>query len=130
MRPAWLPHPLLIRPDKLHNDPSQKKENRSCISITADQPQQVHSQQIAQDPHEQKQMQQNQGKIEIVAVGNHFSCQGGDDNGRVCKNHTEYKPHKEDVQNRIIEGRSEEHTSELQSRGHLVCRLLLEKKKA
>src|SRR5690625_6495157 len=36
----------------------------------------------------------------------------------------------------VIEGleslditRSEEHTSELQSRGHLVCRLLLEKKK-
>src|SRR5690625_5682909 len=26
-------------------------------------------------------------------------------------------------------GRSEEHTSELQSRGHLVCRLLLENKK-
>src|SRR5690625_6055730 len=29
----------------------------------------------------------------------------------------------------IISRRSEEHTSELQSRGHLVCRLLLEKKK-
>src|SRR6266702_7286442 len=28
-----------------------------------------------------------------------------------------------------IQMRSEEHTSELQSRGHLVCRLLLEKKK-
>src|SRR5690625_5343640 len=28
-----------------------------------------------------------------------------------------------------MSGRSEEHTSELQSRGHLVCRLLLEKKK-
>src|SRR5215510_16292603 len=28
-----------------------------------------------------------------------------------------------------LEQRSEEHTSELQSRGHLVCRLLLEKKK-
>src|SRR5439155_24743094 len=28
-----------------------------------------------------------------------------------------------------ISRRSEEHTSELQSRGHLVCRLLLEKKK-
>src|SRR6266508_6322051 len=27
------------------------------------------------------------------------------------------------------EDRSEEHTSELQSRGHIVCRLLLEKKK-
>src|SRR5437870_10373215 len=30
---------------------------------------------------------------------------------------------------RIHPQRSEEHTSELQSRGHLVCRLLLEKKK-
>src|SRR5690625_6237070 len=29
----------------------------------------------------------------------------------------------------IVAKRSEEHTSELQSRGHLVCRLLLEKKK-
>src|SRR5439155_25235683 len=28
-----------------------------------------------------------------------------------------------------VTARSEEHTSELQSRGHLVCRLLLEKKK-
>src|SRR3989442_5933601 len=28
-----------------------------------------------------------------------------------------------------LHGRSEEHTSELQSRPHLVCRLLLEKKK-
>src|SRR5690625_6735337 len=28
-----------------------------------------------------------------------------------------------------ISTRSEEHTSELQSRGHIVCRLLLEKKK-
>src|SRR5690625_7049537 len=34
-------------------------------------------------------------------------------------------------QQRLVGGtsRSEEHTSELQSRGHLVCRLLLEKKK-
>src|SRR5437870_6340340 len=30
---------------------------------------------------------------------------------------------------RAADQRSEEHTSELQSRGHLVCRLLLEKKK-
>src|SRR5690625_7129124 len=33
------------------------------------------------------------------------------------------------VPDRSRPGRSEEHTSELQSRGHLVCRLLLEKKK-
>src|SRR3989442_3894271 len=31
---------------------------------------------------------------------------------------------------RIYRDRSEEHTSELQSRPHLVCRLLLEKKKS
>src|SRR5439155_13445341 len=31
-------------------------------------------------------------------------------------------------QNQVAPMRSEEHTSELQSRGHLVCRLLLEKK--
>src|SRR5690625_6390135 len=29
---------------------------------------------------------------------------------------------------KLFKERSEEHTSELQSRGHLVCRLLLEKK--
>src|SRR5690625_6612636 len=34
-----------------------------------------------------------------------------------------------DGNNASISSRSEEHTSELQSRGHLVCRLLLEKKK-
>src|SRR5207253_3899011 len=30
----------------------------------------------------------------------------------------------------LVSPRSEEHTSELQSRGHLVCRLLLEKEKS
>src|SRR5690625_5218032 len=34
------------------------------------------------------------------------------------------------TKNDLINYRSEEHTSELQSRGHLVCRLLLEKKNA
>src|SRR5947209_17324494 len=35
----------------------------------------------------------------------------------------------QDLADRGIAGRSEEHTSELQSRQYLVCRLLLEKKK-
>src|SRR5687768_18062868 len=35
----------------------------------------------------------------------------------------------EKVRGRVAQDRSEEHTSELQSRLHLVCRLLLEKKK-
>src|SRR2546422_7080578 len=34
-----------------------------------------------------------------------------------------------EVKKRLLHLRSEEHTSELQSRLHLVCRLLLEKKK-
>src|SRR2546422_682738 len=36
---------------------------------------------------------------------------------------------KSEIRNLRLDGRSEEHTSELQSRLHLVCRLLLEKKK-
>src|SRR5437870_9179171 len=37
-------------------------------------------------------------------------------------------PTDDDLETRARDPRSEEHTSELQSRGHLVCRLLLEKK--
>src|SRR5437660_7753305 len=43
-----------------------------------------------------------------------------------------YKKHYSQTSLLFLKGmlqRSEEHTSELQSRGHLVCRLLLEKKK-
>src|SRR5205809_4287786 len=40
-----------------------------------------------------------------------------------------YTPSKYYVEQQSIYWRSEEHTSELQSRLHLVCRLLLEKKK-
>src|SRR5690625_1122791 len=40
-----------------------------------------------------------------------------------------FTPHDETGLTGLQEERSEEHTSELQSRGHLVCRLLLEKKK-
>src|SRR5690625_5899588 len=43
---------------------------------------------------------------------------GADTPARMCPSHRE-----------LVQIRSEEHTSELQSRGHLVCRLLLEKKK-
>src|SRR5690625_5757205 len=35
----------------------------------------------------------------------------------------------QEIADELDDVRSEEHTSELQSRGHLVCRLLLEKKK-
>src|SRR3712207_7409356 len=38
-------------------------------------------------------------------------------------------PPAENLRRFVAEGRSEEHTSELQSRQYLVCRLLLEKKK-
>src|SRR3712207_7551731 len=38
-------------------------------------------------------------------------------------------PSKNDTRIKVQTGRSEEHTSELQSRQYLVCRLLLEKKK-
>src|SRR2546429_1900671 len=47
-----------------------------------------------------------------------FQRTDGDDRGR-----------RHPLADRSAAGRSEEHTSELQSRLHLVCRLLLEKKK-
>src|SRR2546422_4929971 len=43
--------------------------------------------------------------------------------------HRERQGHQERAPMTRMEARSEEHTSELQSRLHLVCRLLLEKKK-
>src|SRR5207253_3750441 len=43
--------------------------------------------------------------------------------------HTEGLRLETQAASRWTQYRSEEHTSELQSRGHLVCRLLLEKKK-
>src|SRR5439155_7477353 len=57
-------------------------------------------------------------KGEVAVVGGEDILPGGlhADVGRECA-----------VCRRCV--RSEEHTSELQSRGHLVCRLLLEKKK-
>src|SRR5216684_5241607 len=48
-------------------------------------------------------------------------CQGGRPDGRWCPRPAAGPAPRQ--------GRSEEHTSELQSRLHLVCRLLLEKKK-
>src|SRR5690625_5333681 len=46
------------------------------------------------------------------------------DGKKTLRVNLKYGPRRKPVINR-----SEEHTSELQSRGHLVCRLLLEKKK-
>src|SRR6266508_6926669 len=62
------------------------------------------------------------------------SCPGTVSADRVCQAARIARPHPLTWAARTVLygawGRSEEHTSELQSRGHLVCRLLLEKKKA
>src|SRR5258708_20629320 len=47
----------------------------------------------------------------------------------VCGGGTHGRSHRRSRRRAGGEGRSEEHTSELQSPDHLVCRLLLEKKK-
>src|SRR5690625_6717847 len=51
--------------------------------------------------------------------------QSGDFNGSKTRLSKRGSPY---LRRAIWQARSEEHTSELQSRGHLVCRLLLEKK--
>src|SRR2546430_13554503 len=49
---------------------------------------------------------------------------------RVLKLHERYRvPFSLHISGTLLESRSEEHTSELQSQSNLVCRLLLEKKK-
>src|SRR5437660_5100292 len=60
-----------------------------------------------------------------ICVGG--ACRPGGD-GHVLWGHLEYIDHGRD-HNTCPSPRSEEHTSELQSRGHLVCRLLLAKKR-
>src|SRR5690625_6923517 len=60
------------------------------------------------------------GQIEVIAVDDGST----DDSGRILD---AYAAQYDYFVVRHQE-RSEEHTSELQSRGHLVCRLLLEKK--
>src|SRR5690625_3755836 len=48
---------------------------------------------------------------------------------QIIKDHSSVERLKNLLFPHLLDLRSEEHTSELQSRGHLVCRLLLEKKK-
>src|SRR5258707_5415159 len=49
--------------------------------------------------------------------------------GAAAAGFREDRPHRRDLRGEPLVRRSEEHTSELQSRQYLVCRLLLEKKK-
>src|SRR5687768_18085020 len=66
------------------------------------------------------------GKLQVIAppclpTGNHHLAQGHKAHAQAVRLPLASKRHRL--------ARSEEHTSELQSRLHLVCRLLLEKKK-
>src|SRR2546422_1690539 len=56
----------------------------------------------------------------------HFCEACGDADTKEERHHVAAEP----FTRRVVANRSEEHTSELQSRLHLVCRLLLEKKKS
>src|SRR2546427_1495496 len=69
--------------------------------------------------------QRDARRPEIVRVG------GPHGGARRRFAHRERSPFRLDLQSHVpaAEGRSEEHTSELQSQSNLVCRLLLEKKK-
>src|SRR5258708_10393487 len=63
-------------------------------------------------------------RIGVDAAGQHFA--GGGDHGVVGAPETGDRIEQD---HHVATVRSEEHTSELQSPDHLVCRLLLEKKK-
>src|SRR2546429_3652265 len=65
-----------------------------------------------------------------VVVGRELDATGASDLGRISSSHLIFRYGNDFVMSTFsFAKRSEEHTSELQSRLHLVCRLLLEKKK-
>src|SRR5690625_4777006 len=73
-------------------------------------------------------------EIEVLSESDPANLAWGDHGVEVVIESTGRFTDRENAQKHIDAGakkviRSEEHTSELQSRGHLVCRLLLEKKK-
>src|SRR5437870_7896955 len=65
---------------------------------------------------------------DLIAMSPRFSL-SGPSSGKERTSVALSAPRNCRLSSRIRLSRSEEHTSELQSRGHLVCRLLLEKKK-
>src|SRR3712207_6876482 len=68
-----------------------------------------------------KEHQSEENRVPTEApLGEHIAVERAE-NGRDC--------HRRDDHQNGVQERSEEHTSELQSRQYLVCRLLLEKKK-
>src|SRR5438552_14143677 len=71
------------------------------------------------------------GGVEYLVVWRENHGRGNSllDGIAVCGNEVEVAVEVPDVHLDDLELRSEEHTSELQSPDHLVCRLLLEKKK-
>src|SRR3712207_8765472 len=68
-------------------------------------------------------------EVQHVPVAAHDGDRSARQAGRAADPHARHAPHRRLRHRRALEVRSEEHTSELQSRQYLVCRLLLEKKK-
>src|SRR2546425_2167004 len=62
-------------------------------------------------------------------AGNEWQVGGGGRDDGSHRGHTGSAHYRKPKHSRMVLGRSEEHTSELQSLAYLVCRLLLEKKK-
>src|SRR6266508_3062434 len=67
-----------------------------------------------------------QGVMELLLINHPLDCPICDKGGE-CPLQNQAMAHGR-TESRFVDTKSEEHTSELQSRGHLVCRLLLEKK--
>src|SRR5690554_7301493 len=66
---------------------------------------------------------------DLLVLPENVFCHGGDYRALATQHGAELHDWLSAAARRLGVWRSEEHTSELQSRPHLVCRLLLEKKK-
>src|SRR5690625_5656121 len=78
------------------------------------------------EPYNRKDSKQAEGSNDVVIQNHHHK---GNRDRKDDKGAYKVSGVGKSRMGKHIDPRSEEHTSELQSRGHLVCRLLLEKKK-
>src|SRR3989442_9986731 len=72
---------------------------------------------------------QKRGDLDAMAIYEHLAIRDIQDAADVLRPVYEQTRRRDGYVSLEVSPRSEEHTSELQSRPHLVCRLLLEKKK-
>src|SRR5207253_8847698 len=106
----------------LSSHPAHTRRDSSSLCFTDTAPSEIYTLSL----HDALPISADQDRGERGVAPAHALAAARDVRGRLEVLGTEHRPQPAEPGHHV---RSEEHTSELQSRGHIVCRLLLEKKK-